>query len=144
VTGQELLEHIQSLAEELDSPVWICLGCERGEKDPDYWYVYGEAIRFGNDNPFIVMTETPDEPIPYLIALHELGHHADQLWGKGLRLDREVFAWCWALEHSLVPTGPRAWGRIARSLRSYAQDKRYKRTDNFERLLAEAEWNAAE
>lgn len=131
ITGEELFRHIRELAEDLEAAVWVCLSC-RGD--------YGEA-HSGDDIRVVALTEVPDEPLMYLIALHELGHMADPRM-DALTLDREAFAWRWAVEHSIVPVGRREWARITESLRSYARDGRFKQTPDFLELLKEAETNA--
>jgi hypothetical protein len=137
VTGQELFEHVRTLAADHDVLMWICATCQ------DAGEAYGEAISLtGWDNPLVVLTQLPDTPEAYLVALHELGHHADPCWTKGLRLDREVYAWRWAIATSLIPFFAPEWTFIRDALRSYAADRRYKLTPDFECLLAEAERNA--
>ncbi len=54
----------------------------------------------------------------YFVALHELGHIIIQPEPKR-RLDQEVAAWRWALEHALEPPTPAVARGIVRSLRSY-------------------------
>jgi len=127
-TGQELLEHVQRLGRDLDVPVWTCLNCKT---------VGGEAVEVDGAR-YITVSQIPDTVIPYQIALHELGHHADPAGFKGLRLDREAWAWRWALEHALIDLD---WTDLYTRLTSYIADRRFKRTPDFDRLVAEAERN---
>lgn len=53
----------------------------------------------------------------YFTALHELGHVLGP--NPRRRLDQEVAAWRWALEHALEPPTPAVAAGIARCLRSY-------------------------
>lgn len=138
VTSQELLEHVHALAAELDVSLWACMSCPGG---------YGEAVFFvaPAELRIIAITALPDTVPMYLIALHELGHHADPAQfgkvGRSRALDREVFAWRWALEHSLVDPGREGWRAIRDALRSYTHDRRFKQTPAFIELLEEAETN---
>jgi hypothetical protein len=134
VTGQELYEHVRELARSLDVQVWICATCDHLEGGP--------AGAAEHTRHVITLSHSPDEPLAYLVALHELGHHADpRPFGKGGILSREEFAWRWALERALVPPSPEVWGRIAYHLRSYGElRKRWPRT--FRSLLEQAERSA--
>ena len=135
-SGQELYEHVRQLARDIGVRVWVCLGCTGA------WAFAQPAGFLGI--PTVYLAQTPDEPVPYFTALHELGHHADPdfLRRGRLRLDAEAFAWRWAVEHGLHPPGPEVWADIAEALHSYGNDRRYRRTPDFERLLEEAERNA--
>lgn len=132
MTSQELFEHVQQLARDLGVRLWVCMTCERGR-----WGVDGEAVEQGDDR-WITISELPDTPEAYLVALHELGHHADPCWGKGLRLDREAFAWRYARVASRIPMTPDLWRMIANKLATYGIDRRFKRTEAFDSLLTEA------
>lgn len=131
ITSQELLEHVRTLADDLDVYVWICVTCP-GD--------FGTAVLARDDIRTIMLTELPDSTTMYLIALHELGHHAEG-WSK-LKLDREAYAWRWAIEQSLIPLGQKEWARIESALSSYADDRRYKHTPAFTELWKEAEAHA--
>ena len=132
MTGQELFEHVRTLARDLDAKVWVCTTCPA--VDPQ-----GRVT----DSRDVFLVLPPDEPTTYLLALHELGHLASvEGWGKVVRLQEEADAWRWALEQSLIDPPAEAWAYVAWALRSYARDRRYKRTPDFDRLLEEAERNA--
>jgi hypothetical protein len=131
VTGQELYEHVQELARDLDVEVWIC-ATARG------WN--GEARLSSDGQRIIFLSGVPDEPGMYLVALHELGHHASSMkgWRRGYRLDREAAAWQWAIENMPCEPGPDEWAFIRAGLMTYAEDGRFKQTDAFLDLLDQA------
>lgn len=61
----------------------------------------------------------------YFIALHEIGHIVHPLGsGSGLRLEKEYYAWEWAIENSLVDPNASAAKMIHRCLDSYIQKAR--------------------
>lgn len=136
MTGQELYEHVRELARDLDVMLWICLG---GNCPP--WYGGGWATVTELGHMAVFITQVPDEPVSYFTALHELGHHADPDWGKNPKLDRETYAWRWAISQSLIEPGPEVWASILEALQTYGSDRRYRRTPAFKSLLEEAERN---
>jgi hypothetical protein len=91
--------------------------------------------------------------ISYFVALHELGHLADSIGPRGLRLrnqrptlEREACAWQWALDNTCVVPTRGVWLLMYHNLRTYAQwaneDKRLKPCAHFDRLLCHAGWSA--
>lgn len=85
----------------------------RGEVCRAYYYRPSIAI-----NPII-------GPQSYITALHEIGHIVDSMDCKFLEfarkkeLDKETFAWRWALNNSIIPIGSVTKRYIAICLRSY-------------------------
>jgi len=119
-------EHVFKLADEMGALVFVCENCED-------WPEGSIA-----------------SAVLYLLALHELGH-LEASRGKRKKfiptrlpiLTEEAQAWRWALARSRVNPGPDEWAQILWRLKSYADDRRYKRDPDFDRLLAEAERKAA-
>lgn len=136
VTSEELLEDIRRHATDLDVPVFVCVNCDGLQGAA----MLGNAD--GDPEGLIVISATPDTLPVYLIALHELGHRADPHFNRRLKLDREVFAWRWALEHALIDPGPEGWAVIRHGLESYTIDRRHRQTPAFLTLLEEARTNA--
>ena len=129
------LEHIRTLAADLGVTVFVCLNCE----EPVQW---GLATMGNDDEPVVFLGALPDDLGTYLVALHELGHHADPDWGRGLKLDREAYAWQWAMQQFTDAIGYHAskWVAAADVIRHhldlYRRDRRYRRTPTFEALYA--------
>lgn len=55
----------------------------------------------------------------YYTALHEIGHVVGV--NARRRLEQEVLAWQWALDHAIVPPTPGVWAHIARCLEGYVE-----------------------
>jgi len=56
----------------------------------------------------------------YYIALHEVGHIVGKRQGYAIRrLDKEAYAWQWALDNALCPPDARAARSIGTGLHSY-------------------------
>lgn len=119
-----LHSNILHLAHEHDVEVWTCQNCTDD--------VYGEAI----ESERIIRVNRPiNDEASYLVALHELGHHAGtHSWGS-LKLDQEASAWLWAIDQSIIRLRPEDWQVILESLESYARDRRFKQTQLFTDLL---------
>lgn len=63
--------------------------------------------------------------VSYFVALHEIGHVVGR--NPKLRLEQEVVAWRWALEHSIVEPTLGVWRMIHRCLSAYvARAERWK------------------
>lgn len=125
----DLYEHVRQLAREYDVELWVCETC------PDH-EVEGEA--YLNGHRAVFLTQAPDTPEAYLVALHELGHHAAHPWGRGRVLDHEAAAWRWAIEQATIPLGPDEWRVIYQRLKSWKADRRYRQTYEYLLLLDEA------
>jgi hypothetical protein len=115
----ELGEHVEALAKELGVfiiPPWVGSFAEADE------FPAGAAghIEMGEDlgAPIIWVSEEPTTAEPYLIALHELGHHATGTQGLA-DIVGEALAWQWAEEMSLIPITPHLRAFIERRLESY-------------------------
>lgn len=133
-----LAEHAASLAKQLGVDLWVCMTCATREDD-----VAGEANKGDSGHSLAFITRTlDDDPMAYLTALHELGHHAHAKWDRRPRQLEEYLAWAWALKHAEVELTPCVWGEIAWRIRSYTNDRRYKPIPELHSLLAEAERNA--
>lgn len=101
----------------------------------------------------VCLVEPISGTISYYVAMHELGHLADSIGPRGLRLrnrrptlEREAFAWAWALDNACVPPSRGAWLLIYQNLKTYAtwadEDKRLVPSVTFDRLLCHAGWSA--
>jgi hypothetical protein len=129
-----LLEHVVELAIDMGVRVWVALECTEA------WGL-AEEYDMAGARPAVWLGRLPIEPVPYFIALHELGHHADPAgWGRRakLALDREAYAWRWALAEARVPADKAVWADILDALSSYARNRRYKLTPDFNDLLEDA------
>lgn len=121
----DYLDHVRQLAHDSGVKVWASL---------DGLGEWGVALLDGSEEPTVLLGEVPTTLEPYMIALHEIGHHIDPDWGRGLKLDREVFAWWWAFRVSLAWD----WAVVLTHLTEYARDRRYRRTPDFEDLIQKA------
>ena len=127
----DYLDHIRQLAQSSGIRVWVNL---------DSTTEWGMSTLDGDGDPIVFLGMIPDTLEGYLIALHELGHHHDPDWGKPTKLDREAYAWRWALLHG--PGGEvrdQVWAIVLSHIQEYARDRRFRRTPAFENLLADAE-----
>lgn len=119
----ELLERVREAARELEVNVWVCLTTD----DP----LAGCVAAIDDGPAWIMLTALPTTRDGYLVAMHELGHMADPWQWRGLRLEREVRAWEWAVAR--IPDLNSADRRfIVDRLYSYASNKRCRRTTYFE------------
>lgn len=116
------LERVRAAAREAEINVWVSLT----QQDP-----LGSCHVRVNDAEWILITDIPDSRETYLVAMHEIGHAVDPFGWQGLRLDREVRAWLWAVERIGDLTLEDRCFILAR-LESYAADRRYRRTPVFE------------
>jgi len=125
----DLQAHIERLAQDLDVELWLLIN---GDPDLD---PYGEAV---SDPRVVKITHAPTTLAPYMVALHELGHHASHAWtGKTLpRLECEALAWNWAIENSLIePDWNLIYARLAAYGRLADTNRRFKRTQSFTDLI---------
>lgn len=80
-----------------------------------------------SDRPYVYLTHAPTEPVPYFIAMHELGHVVlhTRLDGRLRvrprlgRLDAEAEAWMWALNMALIEPDAEVWEHIANVTATY-------------------------
>lgn len=115
----ELGEHVEELARSLGViviPDWA--GAIHADTE-----IRGGAgelrLEDGEIQPVIWVSAPPDSAEAYLLALHELGHHARGI-ATGLPLSwSEEAAWDWAEAQSLIPVTPRLRDFIERRLDSY-------------------------
>jgi hypothetical protein len=120
----ELEEHVQQLADELGViviPSWV--GELADECDLLPCGAAGE-IHFEDEHggalPVIWVSEEPSTAEAYLVALHELGHHATPAPGPCSELiEAEERAWLWAEQHALIPITPHLRAFIEGRLDSY-------------------------
>lgn len=104
--------------------------------DPDYLDTgSGGAGEDEEGDPFIILARTPKSEIPGLTALHELGHHATRWgpqggdnWTNKRRIDMEVAAWEWALDHTPQPLTEDGLRYILEALGAYVLARRYRVT----------------
>jgi hypothetical protein len=125
MSAAALGEHVEDLAAKLGVviiPSWVGSFAEADE------FPAGAAgfIEIGDEQgaPIIWVSEDPTSAEPYLVALHELGHHANpplDLDGTETpsRLQAEELAWAWAEGVSVIPITPRLRKFIERRLNSY-------------------------
>jgi hypothetical protein len=122
----ELGEHVEELARELGIiiiPPWVGSLAEEATDLPAG--AAGEmALEDGGGFPVIWVSEEPTNARAYLVALHELGHHATA--GKpvmnrltGHVIEGEERAWLWAESKSLIPINAHLRTFIERRLDSY-------------------------
>lgn len=108
------------------------------------WYTGGgRAIRSRR----LVRLSPVRGEVSYLVALHEIGHVLGS--NPPLRLDQEVAAWEWALDHYDQEPTSAAWRSIAKRLDSYRRSyerptwdgrpSRRRVTDRFLRFLDRVE-----
>jgi hypothetical protein len=137
----ELSEHVEELAREMGVviiPPWV------GSFDEADEFPAGAAghIEIGGESgpPIIWVSEEPTSAEAYLVALHELGHHARPApiccggggpnrddsgcpscpdTHGGERLNGETLAWQWAEGKSRIPITPHLRAFIERRLDSY-------------------------
>jgi len=133
MTSQELYEDVQRQATDMGVRVWISMdpGTYAQDGEP-----YGEAGKDDDGWEAVWLSHPPTTSRAYLVALHELGHHATR-WGRQLLKERESLAWEWAIEHSIIPLGPDEWATVAGYLASY-DSNRAKPSERFDRLLLRA------
>lgn len=131
-----LAQHVRDLARALGVRVWVCATCPEEEE------VWGEALQFSLEDmrPTVWVSHFPDEGEAYWTALHELGHIATDR--RAPTLSREARAWRWALEAAVIEPDQETWAVIHHALGTYRANRRFKRTDEFTSLYAEAERNA--
>lgn len=119
-----LAEHAEELARDLDViviPDWA--GAIHA--DTELRGGAGELRLEGGDTQPVIWVSAPlDTAEPYLLALHEMGHHANPtLDAEGTqepsRLQAEELAWAWAEGMSLIPITPHLRAFIERRLDSY-------------------------
>lgn len=124
--AHDLVARVQEAAKELEVHVWVCLTTD----DP----LAGCVAQIDDGPAWVLLTAMPDTREGYLVAMHELGHMADEWQWQGLRLDRETRAWRWAVDHipDLYSFDRRF---IIERLYSYAANKRCRRTQAFEDLV---------
>ena len=138
-------DHVLQLVDELGAHVWICDTCD----DWPEGAISRAQVEDGEGH--VYLSHHPDlSTTTYLLALHELGHLACQ---RGTRrkfvdfrrpvLTDEALAWRWAIDRACITLTAREWCEIHWRLKSYADDRRYKRDTDFDSLLAEAERQAA-
>lgn len=103
-------QHVRELAAKLGAPIELLPGWNTQWRPED---VGGQADW---RRRVTVSGWNPRSPIPYLVALHELGHIAREhgpgnYWGR--ELEAEAEAWNWAFEQSLEEPGPgfHQWNR---------------------------------
>jgi hypothetical protein len=113
----ELSEHVEELAREMGVviiPPWV------GSFDEADEFPAGAAghIEIGGESgpPIIWVSEEPTSAEAYLVALHELGHHATTEDDFGTAEDN---AWWWAEGKSRIPITPHLRAFIDRRLDSY-------------------------
>lgn len=123
MSDESLAAHVEELAQELGIvviPSWVGSLVDDCTDLP-----CGAAGRMeledGDESfPVIWVSDDPVTAKPYLVALHELGHHATaHLATEQDELTREHLAWQWAEARSLIPITPRLGAFIARRLNSY-------------------------
>ena len=125
-----LQAHFDALADALG--VDVILVADRSYPN-DCW---GLAIQHPvhADKRAIILNRRPTKPLPYMVALHELGHCVrGEGWSADRFLDREVAAWEWALEHAKLPA------RIAAAhalgyMEASAREKGVQRTKTYDQL----------
>lgn len=115
----ELERHVEELARELGViviPSWV--GSLDEECDLTPCGAAGELIfdEHGGSFPTVWVSQELTTAEPYLVALHELGHHAA---GSLDPFTNEVLAWTWAEEHSLLPITPHLRAFINERLETY-------------------------
>jgi hypothetical protein len=148
-------EHVLDLMDELDTVLVVdsestcsmgaCVEGRGGISWAQQW------LKDGPVSGFVFLSHDPCRGgLPYLVALHELGHiaayqHPDGRWRSTRRWrtneSSEAHAWMWALERALVQPTAEDWRAIATSLRTYGPvgpDK----PRVYNRFLREAERNA--
>lgn len=113
MTGFDLADHVTELADEMGVVIW-----EEWEGDCDETPCGGAGtLTLGDDvTPMIFLSDAPVTPEAYLVALHELGHHAT--WEANEFL-RELKAWVWAIEQSLFHLNAEHRALIFRRLETY-------------------------
>lgn len=119
-----LADHVEELAQELGViviPPWVVSLSEECDLAPCGAAGFlSFADEHGGGLPVIWVSEEPHTAEPYLVALHELGHHATPEPGPcSSELEREERAWLWAEQQSVVPITPRLRAFIERRLDSY-------------------------
>ncbi len=150
-SGQELLDHVYSLAEELDVAVFEAR-CPDCEFMPAGMMLVTDVKSIGPNLvelsskclTLIGVTEPPTTPLAYLIALHELGHAATARTRTGCEKimstqKSEYLAWDWALEHSLFEPSQEHLAAIAARIRTYTDDRRLKPYEPLLELAAKLE-----
>lgn len=116
----DLNAHVEALARELGVliiPPWVG---SLAEDVVDFPAGAAGFIEFEGEtgSPIIWVSEEPTTAKAYLVALHELGHHATGTGGLA-DIIGEALAWEWATTKSLIPITPRLRAFIERRLDSY-------------------------
>jgi len=86
-----------------------------------------EADAVGIGKQWVITAPAIRSRASYFVALHELGHTQthDPVTMLGYdfhnsdRMEAEVYAGAWALEHAIVEPGPRAWRELRAALLSH-------------------------
>ena len=119
----ELERHVHQLAREMGVVVIPSWAVEYVSEDCDEpCGAAGELwAEFGQDGlQMIWVSVDPVTAEAYLVALHELGHHAVPEPGPcSDELEREERAWLWAEQQSLIPITPHLRAFIERRLETY-------------------------
>lgn len=145
MTPEERREHVLELADALRANILVddellCLrmACEGDDPHGMVW-----KQRPFDGAPLMTVVMLTHDPgattLTYLVALHELGHLAR--W-RGRLLDTEAAAWEWAIQQSREGLTAGDWGGVLSRLTTYTGCRRCKPSDDFNRLLAQAERNA--
>lgn len=112
--GFDLADHIAELAEELGVLIWDEW---EGDCEDVPCGAAGTLTLGGDTQPVILLSDPPITPESYLVALHELGHHATRDEDE---FNRELRAWLWAVEHARIDLDlAGAYDLIIRRLETY-------------------------
>lgn len=94
-------DHIEDLAEQLGVTILPYGGDFLTEDCVDLpCGAAGELLLLDESLPIIWISEPPVTAAAYLVALHELGHHA--IPATGDEFQRESWAWNWATTKSII------------------------------------------
>lgn len=118
--------HVAEICRSLGIQVWRSQKAEKGLRSPcpkQALATYGVAGTLFDGAPAIALSGSGSGEISYIVALHEIGHHA-----MGSRRKRtiagELIAWLWAVEHAEEWTPVMARTMVA-CLQSHVQRDRY-------------------
>lgn len=78
----------------------------------------GELLLLDESLPIIWISEEPVNAAAYLVALHELGHHAIDATDD--EFHREAWAWTWAITRSIIELDETHQAFINSRLETYA------------------------
>lgn len=138
--------HIWDLLDELEVEAFVWMG------DPDAFggELWGHTFIQPDGTAYIHLAEHPSEWMPYLIALHEVGHLIHQRYQRstvGFRqfwrpyLLDEALAWRWAIDNTKHPLGQPEWRFICFCLNEALNHPRRKRVPEFTQLYDEIHLN---